>query len=52
MSAHPHESDRSAAFTGLILGTVALVAMAWGIVHLTNKKFEGHKAEAASSATK
>ena len=31
-----------AAFTGLIVGTVALIAVVLGIVMLTNRMFEGH----------
>jgi hypothetical protein len=54
MSHHPNDgatsatatahggSDMRAAFTGLIVGTVALLAVVVGIVMLTNRKFEGH----------
>ena len=35
-------SDMRAAFTGLIVGTVALIAVVLGIVMLTNRMFEGH----------
>ena len=35
-------SDMRAAFTGLIVGTIALIAVVLVVVMLTNKKFEGH----------
>ena len=35
-------SDMRAAFTGLIVGAVALFAVVVGIVMLTNRMFEGH----------
>lgn len=47
-----HSSDKGAAFTGLIVTTIALVVIAYGIVLMTNAKFAGHeggKAEATSS---
>ena len=46
-----HGGDKRAAFTGLILTAVALFALCFGIVKLTNAKFAGHegaKSEAAS----
>ncbi len=46
--AHHHDSDMRAAFTGLIVGLVALLVMATTIVKLTNMKYAGHK-EAAES---
>ena len=53
MSAHNQPSDRSAAFTGLILGAVALFVVMFAIVKLTNAHYEGEKAApAAAGATK
>ena len=50
MSSHAtHGSDRGAAFTGLIVGAIVIAAMVVVIVELTNRKFEGHKAEAAAT---
>ena len=51
MSASSHASDRGAAFTGLIVCAVALLAMVLTIVHFTNVKFAGH-APAAEASTK
>jgi uncharacterized membrane protein len=36
-----HTSDRSAAYTGLILGVIALAITVYSIVMLTNKHLEG-----------
>ena len=44
---HDHKADARAAFLGLILGAIALLALVLVIVSLTNKKFEGHAAAAA-----
>jgi hypothetical protein len=44
-----HGSDMRAAFTGLVAGVIALLAVVITIVMLTNKKFEGH--EGAPAAT-
>jgi hypothetical protein len=41
-----HESDMKAAFTGLIVGLVALLIMATTIVKLTNAKYAKHEAAA------
>jgi hypothetical protein len=50
---HHHQSDRKAAFTGLIFGVVAMFIMVYAIVTLTNKYYEGEKgAKAAAGATK
>ena len=38
----PLPGDKSAGFMGLIIGGIAVFLIAWGIVHLTNKKYEGH----------
>ncbi len=50
MSASSHPSDRGAAFTGLIVCAVALLAMVLTIVHFTNEKFAGHGAAAEAPA--
>ncbi|HVT37553.1 MAG TPA: hypothetical protein VHE78_00785 [Gemmatimonadaceae bacterium] len=36
-----HTSDRGAAYTGLILGAIALAITVYSIVVLTNKHLEG-----------
>ncbi len=48
MSEHhaAHESDMKAAFTGLIVGLIALLIMATTIVKLTNAKYAKHEAAA------
>ncbi len=45
-----HPEDRKAAYTGLIVGAVALVVICFTIVQLTNKKFAGHEKPAAEAA--
>jgi hypothetical protein len=62
MSHHPNDgatsaavtahggSDMRAAFTGLIVGAVALLAVVVGIVMLTNRKFEAHGEAPAAGA--
>ena len=47
---HDHKTDARAAFMGLIFGAIALLAICYVIVQLTNRKFEGHSA-AAPAAT-
>ena len=51
MSHQPHESDRSAAYTGLILGAIALGVLVYGIVALTNKSYEGKEGAKAAAGT-
>jgi hypothetical protein len=46
---HDHKGDAKAAFTGLIVGAITLLAMVVIIVTLTNKKFEGHSAAPAAT---
>ena len=47
---HGHqESDMKAAFTGLIVGLIALLIMATTIVKLTNAKYAGHEGAAEST---
>lgn len=38
---HPHEGDKSAGFTGLILGAIAIFVIVFVIVRLTNAKYAG-----------
>jgi hypothetical protein len=47
--AHHHESDMKAAFTGLIVGLIALLIMCVAIVKLTNAKYASHQAAAEST---
>jgi hypothetical protein len=35
---------------GLIIGGLTVFLIAWGIVHMTNKKYEGEKAGHAAAA--
>jgi uncharacterized protein (DUF983 family) len=41
---HSRPSDRQAAFTGLIVGTIFVIVVIVVINMLTNKKFAGHEA--------
>ena len=52
MSEHPHVSDRQAAYTGLILGAIAIGITVYSIVLLTNKHLEGEGAKPAAAAPK
>ncbi len=52
MSAHPHESDRNAAFTGLIVGAVALAVLIYGIVQWTNGRYAKEGGKPTASATR
>jgi hypothetical protein len=47
--AHHHESDTKAAFTGLIVGLVALLIMCVTIVKLTNAHYAGEKGAVEST---
>ena len=47
--AAPMPGDKSAGFTGLIVGGIVVFLIAWGIVHLTNKKYEGEKTGTATT---
>lgn len=53
MSSHstPHSSDTKAAFAGLIVTSIALFVMAYGIVLWTNAKFAGHAGTKAEATT-
>jgi hypothetical protein len=46
----PQPGDKSAGFSGLILGGIALFVIMFGIVRWTNTQFEGHGAAAAPGA--
>lgn len=48
MSGEYHSGDKSAAFTGLILGAIAIFVLMFGIVRLTNAHYNKEKAEAHS----
>ena len=50
MSGHSHESDRSAAYRGLILGAIAIGVLVYSIVKMTNAKYAG-EAPAKTGAT-
>ncbi len=50
MSSAHHPEDRRAAFTGLIVGALALLLLVTLIVHFTNQKYAGEKP--AAEATK
>ncbi len=51
MSATHPESDKGAAFMGLILGAIAILAILYGVVRFTNAKYAGHAENAAAEAT-
>ncbi len=51
----PQEGDKSAGFSGLILGGIAIFVIVFAIVRLTNAKYAGeevraHEAPAAATA--
>ena len=46
--AAPLPGDKRAGYTGLIVGAVVVFLIVWGIVHLTNRKYEGHEGAAAA----
>ncbi len=48
----PRQTDKSAGFTGLILGAIAIFVILFGIVRLTNAHYSGEKAESGVEATK
>ena len=49
----PQPGDKSAAFTGLILGAIAIFVLVFAIVRFTNASYAGHEAgaEPAAAAT-
>ena len=49
----PQPGDKSAAFSGLILGAIALFVLLFGIVRMTNASYAGEHAEkGAAESTK
>ena len=53
MSSAPQPGDKSAGFSGLILGAIVLFVVLFGIVRMTNAKYSGEHAEkAGTEATK
>ena len=49
----PQPGDKSAGFSGLILGAIALFVLLFGIVRMTNAKYAGeHPGNGAAEATK
>ena len=46
----PHEGDKSAGFTGLILGSIAIFVIVFAIVRLTNAMYAGEKKEGEGTA--
>ena len=49
MSSAPQPGDKSAGFSGLILGAIVLFVVMFGIVRMTNAKYAGHGEAAAAS---
>ena len=49
--APPLPGDKRAGYMGLIFGGIAVFLVAWGIVHLTNKSYEGKEAHETPAAT-
>lgn len=48
----PHSGDKSAGFTGLILGAIAIFIIIFAIVRLTNARYAGeHGATPAAEAS-
>jgi len=47
---HDPKADARAAFTGLILGAIALLILVYGIVKWTASRFEGHAPPPAAGA--
>jgi hypothetical protein len=49
--AAPLPGDKRAGYMGLIFGGIVVFLTAWGIVHMTNKKYEREKTHEAPAAT-
>jgi len=47
----PQSGDKSAAFTALILGSIAIFVLVFAIVRITNAKYSGEHAETPAAAT-
>ena len=45
----PQQTDKSAGFTGLILGVIAIFVLMFGIVRITSSHSSGQKAEGAAA---
>ncbi len=45
----PHPEDKSAGFTGLILGSIAIFVLVFGIVRVTDAHYTNEKAEEPSA---
>jgi hypothetical protein len=45
----PEPGDKSAGFTGMILGAIAIFLVLFAIVRLTNAKYEGEHAGAPAA---
>ena len=45
----PHPEDKSAGFTGLILGAIAIFFIVFAIVRITNAHYAGEQAEPAAA---
>ena len=48
----PQQTDKSAGFTGLILGSIAIFVLLFGIVRMTNAHYAGLKEGPAAEAHK
>ena len=46
----PQPGDKSAAFTGLILGAITIFVIVFAIVRFTNAKYAGHEGGEAPPA--
>jgi hypothetical protein len=46
----PHSGDKSAGFTGLILGAIGLFVIVFAIVRITNAKYAGEPHEGPKAA--
>jgi hypothetical protein len=47
----PQPGDKSAGFTGLILGSIAIFVIVFAIVRITNAKYSGEHAEAPAATS-
>ena len=47
----PEPADKSAGFTGLILGAIAIFIVLFAIVRLTNAKYAGHSEAPAAAVS-
>jgi hypothetical protein len=46
---HDPKGDAKAAFTGLLVGAIAILAICYTIITLTNRKFASHAAAPAAT---